>query len=277
MSILKTNFDQTVRQKFGKSLDALEKAFNLFGIDYYLIGAFVREVWTDHIPNLPDKRMTRDLDFAIYIREHTQFEALKNHLVENEKFIEHDEPYRLLTPERNIIDLIPFGGIEENNEVLLKGHKVVQLSVFGTREVTSKALIIEGSFKVITLPGLVVMKLISGNENPGRGKDLEDFYYILLNYADIASDDLYLEQNLDLLETCSEVRFAGARLVAREMQPILNESQELRMMVLTILTKHLGGFSFDDIDGMYEEIKPPDRQILRLKSVRELLDELKMS
>jgi predicted nucleotidyltransferase len=221
--------------------------------------------------------MTRDLDFAIYISKHSQFEALKKHLVENEKFIEHDEPYRLLTPERNIIDLIPFGGIEENYEVLLKGHKVVQLSVFGTREVTSKALIIEGSFKVITLPGLVVMKLISGNENPGRGKDLEDFYYILLNYADIASDDLYLEQNLDLLETCSEVRFAGARLLAREMQVILNEYQELRMMVLTILTKHLGGFSFDDIDGMYEENKPPDRQILRLKSVRELLDELKMS
>lgn len=161
MNTLKNNFDNTIKQKFGKSLEVLESAFQKFGIDYYLIGAFVREVWTDHIKTLPDMRATRDIDFAIYINEHEQYDALKKYLIEQEGFVEQKEPYRLFTPERNIVDLIPFGGIEQNGEVYLKGQKAVDISVFGIREVTEKARVIKGNFKVITLPGLAVMKQIN--------------------------------------------------------------------------------------------------------------------
>ena len=161
INTLRNNFENIIKQKFGKSLKVLESAFQEFGIDYYLIGAFVRDVWTDHIKTLPDMRATRDIDFAIYINEHEQYETLKKHLIEQEGFIEQKEPYRLSTPERNIVDLIPFGGIEQNGEVYLKGQKAVAISVFGTKEVTEKAKVIEGNFKVITLPGLAVMKLIA--------------------------------------------------------------------------------------------------------------------
>lgn len=99
-------------------------------------------------------------------------------------------------------------------EVLIKGHRVVELSVFGTKGVTQKAEIIEDNFKVITLPGLSIMKLITWYDTDDRAKDLEDFYYILQNYADIATDDLYLEENLHLLEEYDEVRFSGARLLS---------------------------------------------------------------
>ncbi len=92
MNTLKNNFDNTIRQKFGEALDVLEKTFQEFEIDYYLIGAFVREVWTDHIKTLPDKRATRDIDFAIYINEHEQYDKLKQHLIEKASFKEHKEP-----------------------------------------------------------------------------------------------------------------------------------------------------------------------------------------
>ena len=55
MDILKQNFDNTVRQRFGQTIEALESAFKLYNLDYYLIGAFVREVWTDHVTGLPVK------------------------------------------------------------------------------------------------------------------------------------------------------------------------------------------------------------------------------
>lgn len=273
MNTLKNNFDNTIRNKFGEALNALEKAFQDFDIDYYLIGAFVCEVWTDHIKTLPDKRATRDIDFAIYINEHEQYDKLKLHLIEKAGFKEHKEPYRLLTPDNNIVDLIPFGGIEQNGEVLIKGHKVVELSVFGTKEVTEKAEVIEDNFKVITLPGLAVLKLISWHETDDRAKDLEDFYYILQNYADIATDDLYLEENLHLLEEYDEVRFSGARLLGKEMLIIIKGSPELKKRVSQILSQLIKDHTPKDINEMYEADKAVI-QILRLKLVRELMVEL---
>lgn len=273
MNTLKNNFDNTILQKFGKSLELLEKAFQDFDIDYYLIGAFVREVWTDHIKYLPDKRATRDLDFAIYINEHEQYDKLKLHLIEKDGFKEHIEPYRLLTPDNNIVDLIPFGGIEQNGEVLIKGHKVVELSVFGTKEVTDKAEVVRDNFKVITLPGLAVLKLISWHETDDRAKDLEDFYYILQNYADIATDNLYLEENLHLLEEYDEVRLSGARLLGKEMLMIIKDSPELKKRISQILSLLIKDHTPKDIDEMYDAEKN-DTLLIRLKLVKELIIEL---
>ena len=254
-------------------MKVLEKTFRELGIDYYLIGAFVREVWTDHIKSLPDMRVTRDLDFAICINDYRQYDQLKNHLVINAGFKEHQEPYRLLTPENDIVDLIPFGGIEQNGEVLIRGNKIVELSVFGTREVTGKAKVIDDHFKVITLPGLAVLKLNSWHESPGRAKDLEDFYYILQNYADIATDDLYLDENLHLLEEYDEVRFSGARLLGREMLKIMIDSPELKNRISRILLQLIKDHSPKDIDEMYDAEKT-DILFSRRKLVKELVMEL---
>jgi predicted nucleotidyltransferase len=233
----------------------------------------VREVWTDHIKTLPDKRATRDIDFAIYINEHEQYDKLKQQLIEKAGFKEHKEPYRLLTPNNNIVDLIPFGGIEQNGEVLIKGHKVVVLSVFGTKEVTEKAEVIENNFKVITLPGLAILKLIAWHETDDRAKDLEDFYYILQNYADIATDDLYLEENLHLLEEYDEVRLSGARLLGKDILKIVAETSDLKDSVVQILTNLINGHTSEDIDELYEYDKT-DLIVLRLKMVKELMIEL---
>lgn len=272
MNILKNNFDNTIRSKFGEALVTLEKAFEKFGIDYYLIGAFVREVWTDHIKTLPAMRTTRDIDFAIYINKHAEYDKLKLHLVEKAHFKEHKEPYRLLTPNNNIVDLIPFGGVEQNGKVLIKGHKVVELSVFGAKEVTEKAEVIDGNFKVITLPGLAVLKLISWHETDDRAKDLEDFYYILQNYAEIATDDLYLEENLHLLEKYNEVCFSGARLLGKEILKITLGSFELNNRVTQILVQLIKDYTHSDIDEMYLAEKS-DIHFLRLKLVKELMVE----
>lgn len=273
MNTLKNNFDNTIRQKFGDALDVLEQAFQEFQIDYYLIGAFVREVWTDHIKTLPNKRATRDIGFAIYINEHEEYDRLKQQLVEKAGFKEHKEPYRLLTPDNNIVDLIPFGGIEQNGEVLIKGHKVVELSVFGTKEVTEKAKVIENNFKVITLSGLATLKLIAWYETDDRAKDLEDFFYILHNYSEIATDDLYLEENLHLLEEYDEVRFSGARLLGKEILKIVAETPDLKDRVVQILSNLIKDHAPKDIDEMYDSDKT-DVQVLPLKMVKELMVEL---
>lgn len=272
MSTLKDNFDNTIRNTFGETIDALERAFNSFGIDYYLIGAFVRDVWTNHINTIPELRATLDIDFAVLINRHSDYQELIDYLVKNEGFTSHPEPYRLISNNKKIVDLLPFGGIEKDSEVLIKGRKPVYLSVLGTKEVTETAQVIEGNFRVITLPGLSILKLVAWSENPGRVKDLEDFFFIAKFYSEIATDDLYKPENIELVEHCSEFSFAGARLLGREMALIAQKSPLLYNKIADTLGNQLKGFAHSEVDDMYEANKP-DELSLKLKLVKELLEE----
>ena len=274
MNILKDNFDNTIRQTFGETIDALERAFIRFGIDYYLIGAFVRDVWTNHISSIPELRGTLDIDFAVLINRHSDYQELIDYLVKKEGFTSHPEPYRLISNNKKIVDLLPFGGIEKDGEVLIKGRRPLYLSVLGTKEVADNSKVIEGNFRVITLPGLSILKLIAWSENPGRTKDLDDFYFIAKYYSEIAADDLYKPENLELVEQCIEFRFAGARLLGREMALITQKSQSLYNIIVDVLNRLLKGFTHLEIDEMYNANKY-DEFNLRLKLCSELLSEYK--
>ena len=45
---LQTNFN-SVRDAYAPVFDALERALQQFDIDFYLIGAQARDVWTNHL------------------------------------------------------------------------------------------------------------------------------------------------------------------------------------------------------------------------------------
>lgn len=271
MDFLKSNFHNVVLNRFGQSIQSLERAFNHFGLDYYLIGAFVRDLWTNHIATIQSPRATYDLDFAVLINTRNEFEQLVEFLVVNENFTRHTEPYRLIASNGSIIDIIPFGATENEVSIAVGGKRLVYLSVFGTREVTNHAAVVEGNFKVISLPGFCILKLISWSENPGRAKDLEDFYFVLNNYSEIFTDELYLPVNLELVEQCAEFRFAGARLLGRQMAEITQKSEQLNTRISELLMGMLSGFTQAEVDEMYEANN--DNLSLVMKLVSELLDE----
>jgi hypothetical protein len=47
MSFLKKNFDRLKKEGLKETFEVLELAFKKYGIDYYLIGARARDLWTD--------------------------------------------------------------------------------------------------------------------------------------------------------------------------------------------------------------------------------------
>ena len=94
MNFLKKNFERLKKEGLKETFEVLELAFKKYGIDYYLIGARARDLWTDHIA-LADKRTTEDVDFCIYINEHEQYKTLVKDLVETYGFTrDEEEPYR---------------------------------------------------------------------------------------------------------------------------------------------------------------------------------------
>ncbi|WP_025764999.1 hypothetical protein [Dyadobacter tibetensis] len=59
--------------------DAVEKTFTELSIDYYLIGALARQIWYEKAEM--KFRTTRDIDYAILVASHQEYEAVKQYLI----------------------------------------------------------------------------------------------------------------------------------------------------------------------------------------------------
>ena len=198
-----------------------------------------------------DKRTTRDIDYCVYVKDHAAWKQLLAFLINEESFIQDSKaPYRFDLG--GVMDLIPFGGIEQNGEVVLE-NPITELSVYGCREVTEEAMVIEGTFKVATLPGLCIMKLVAFDEKPDqRAKDLDDFLFILENYGEIAGEQLFEDSYEDLIEGDFELQVAAARMLGRHMAIILNKNIALKQRVISILQQRLQGFTQEEINQLYK-------------------------
>jgi predicted nucleotidyltransferase len=268
MPVSQTNFE-AIRESYKPIFAALERAFSHFGIDFYLIGAQSRDVWTNHLSLV--KRTTRDIDFAVMINDRSQWNELVAYLIDRENFtLDPGQPYRFFL-EGRMLDLIPFGGVEKNGEVLLENPPTI-VSVYGCREVTEEAVVISGKYNVITLAGLCIMKLIAFNENPGhRSKDFEDFTLVMKNYGEIAGEELFSGLYGDLIQEDFDFPIAGARMLGRTMQIILNKNRSLKDRIIHILEEKLRQFSKQEIDQLYVVNDKSDPIILPLKLIVEVL------
>ncbi len=267
INIYRTNFEE-IKEAYKGIFEALERAFKKFEINYYLIGAQSRDVWISHLHL--EKRTTRDIDYCVYVKDYATWNMLNEYLINEEGFQRDEkEPYRFYYG--GIVDLIPFGGIEENGEVILD-NPTTELSVYGCKEVTEEAVIIEDNFKVVTLAGLCVMKLIGYNEKPDRrAKDLDDYFFLVKNYHEIASEELFTGNYDDLIEVDFEMQIASARMLGRHMTPILKKNRVLKDKIIRILEHQLNSFSENEINQMYEVRDKDDELVLKFKLVLETI------
>jgi predicted nucleotidyltransferase len=86
------------------------------------------------------------------------------------------------------------------------------------------------------LPGLCILKLIAFDEKPDwRFKDFEDYSLMMRNYGEIASEELFSGPYEDLVQGDFEISIAGARMLGRNMQTILNKNEILKKRITAIL------------------------------------------
>ncbi|MBX2930151.1 MAG: nucleotidyl transferase AbiEii/AbiGii toxin family protein [Saprospiraceae bacterium] len=254
MSSLQINFDNLRSGPFRNVFDALEAAFEQYGIDFYVIGAFARDIWLGENDRLPGLRATLDLDLAVYISNWEDYEALKNYLIATHGFLADKEPYRLHNNAGQIIGLIPFGGVEKDRQVYIAGTPPIQLSVFGTQEVARHAVPVSQGFRIITLPGLCIMKLIAWSDRSDwRHKDLQDFWFLLEHYEQIEPMLIFEAPFLPQLESEEELDLdiAYARIMGIQMNDILYKDKQLKKQVLSILERIKGTYTDAEIIEMY--------------------------
>ncbi|MDZ4706261.1 MAG: hypothetical protein SH848_20195 [Saprospiraceae bacterium] len=244
MHSYKINYEQLRQQpEITELLSALERGFEKFGIDFYLVGAVARDVWMHGINNITPRRTTGDIDFAVLVNVKETYVALKTYLTAQEEFQPIKEnAFVLLWKNRFEVDLLPFGTIEEaDGQVLLSGSGLTNIRLHGFAEVYEEGLPelnLEGKhqFKFCTLPGIVLLKMIAWDDRPEvRRDDIKDISDILNHFFDMY-DEVIWENHYDLFgDEDADLKHIAARVMGREMRKIAKRNEKLFARINGIL------------------------------------------
>jgi predicted nucleotidyltransferase len=270
MSYYKTSYKQLRQQPaIRELLIALERGFQKFDIDFYLVGAVARDVWMQGIHKMAPRRTTKDIDFAVLINDKGLYEALKEYLINEEGFDSYSgNAFVLLWKDGTNVDLLPFGAIEdEDGRVTVNGTGYTSMHVPGFNEVYEEGLPeleLEDThrFKFCTLPGIVVLKLIAWNDRPEvRHTDIEDISDILNNFFEMYDHEIWENHN-DLFEVeDTNLKHIAARVMGREMKKIAQRNKKLYTRIENILNintvdatnSHMSAIMVEHFDNTVEE------------------------
>ncbi|WGQ09782.1 hypothetical protein QG516_25030 [Pedobacter gandavensis] len=225
--------------------DDLEEIFYQMQIDFYLIGALAKEVWYTGSGQL--QRTTKDVDFAVFIASKKDYEDVKTYLIETKNYSESkNNAFIMISPDGMEIDMLPFGGMEIDDDVNFEGTGLTNIKVNGFMEVHQSGTAIVDldtghSFRIATLPAIVLLKFISYDDRPeNRGKDPRDIINIVLHFFNLQSDLIY-DHHSDLFggEEDVELEQIAAKVIGREIRKIIAGNDELLQRIISILQVQL--------------------------------------
>ncbi len=231
---------ETLQQAGLKEVFAsLHRASGNLAIDFYLIGALARDTW------FAQKGIralgTKDIDIAVMVTDENKFEELKNFLIEKENFTESSSnEYVLFDSKGHQIDLLPFGRIEIEGKKIIDKKGIVHTNVTGFREVfehSSEEVNFENefNFRVSTLAGIVILKLIAYDDRPEiRSNDIGDVAVILKHYFDLETEMIF-EEHAELLAEDDKPEFISARVLGRQIRKVLDQNVLRGERILGIL------------------------------------------
>lgn len=219
----KISFKQLQQESLKETFQSFYKAMQVLHIDFYLIGAIARDTW---FAQKGSRALgTRDVDFAVLVANENSYDELKQFLIQQEGFTESSSnEYVLFDKSGQQIDLLPFGAIEIEGNRFIDSTGVLHTNISGFKEVYEAAtdeVSFEGeyNFKVSSLAGIVLLKLIAYDDRPEmRSKDIQDIGTILNNYFTL-ENEMILDKHIDLIADAQNWELVSARVIGREMQP----------------------------------------------------------
>ena len=200
------------------------------GVPFLLVGATVRQLILNDHYEIEERRKTQDVDFGVMLSDWDSYERLADALVNSGGFRREiaNRPHEFrFGPERNWIDIIPFGAISQGNAIAWPPERASIMNVTGYDDVFRAAVEIDfgGGTRIssASLPGYVLLKLFAWNDRPERTKDLQDIWHILEHYyvAGEVGGRLH-NQHPDLLNLPAEkfCDLAGARILGLDLHAL---------------------------------------------------------
>ncbi|MFX0199450.1 MAG: nucleotidyl transferase AbiEii/AbiGii toxin family protein [Candidatus Hodarchaeota archaeon] len=262
------------------ALEVIANTAHSEDIPFFIVGATARDLIIEKGHNIKPFRATLDIDIGVRVPDWTQYNKLKEGLVETGKFKKTREYQRLIFQNKLNIDLIPFGPIaDKKGSIKWPPEKEIVMHIIGFEEAFTNSQTVRLrddpilDINVVTLAGLAIMKIVSWNDGyPNRRKDAADLALIISKYLDAGNSERLFNEHSDLLEFENfDYVNTGARLLGRDIAPIL--SSDLKEKVLEVLDKETGkkeGYkliqdmlmsnslvdeNFESLLGLLEEVK----------------------
>jgi len=223
-------------------LTSLQEACRDLGVDFYVIGAFARDLHLRHLNGIDIPRRTRDVDVAVAVGGWASYTALRDRLITEHGFTDEDPKQKVQSPGGVELDLVPFGGIENSSgQIHFPPDDRPEMTVLGLEEArrTAVSVTFDGlSIEVVSLPALGLLKLITWDQRPHeRAHDAQDLCFILREYYDVSIESI-LQKHADLFdEEAFSSPLASARAYGREIASLLQENDTLQNHVVRILER----------------------------------------
>jgi predicted nucleotidyltransferase len=217
-----------------KMLRVVDQAATTLNIRFFVIGAMARAIVLEYCYGIRPGRTTRDLDIGAEVAGWEEFQQLSTKLVATGEFVETSKPHELRTDFCQL-HIVPFGAISSDRRTITwpPEHEVV-MTIVGFEEAYESAIALRLSDKPVlevkmpTIPGMVLMKIISWNDRyPERPKDAEDLLFLMDHYSEAENDERLYREETELLQAEGfDPVIAGIRLLGRDMATIANDSTQ---------------------------------------------------
>jgi predicted nucleotidyltransferase len=222
---------------------------NSINVPFVLVGAGARLMVFDWEYELQSTRTTKDWDVGIQITDWEAFGKVQNELTSGSDalFRQTKLAHRFRHKGGIALDVIPFGGIEDEDGAIVWPQDERQMVVLGFREVLSNAIAFdvgEGiSVPVATAPGIAVLKVFAYRDRE-KVDDILDLYFLMENYDRAGNEDRIFDELLDLLsEGLLEYEFAGTYLLGVDVGRLINQATYVSLLEIT--TRFLDPYSPD--------------------------------
>ena len=241
MSSLKTTYKELTIPYFKEVFQIIDEVLTEHGTPYYLIGASAIALEMLKYGIKP-ARGTKDIDFALMISHVDEYDIILDSFIKH-GFVKVAAPWTIRHPDyKIIIDLLPFGKIEDNFSVNFK-DKDIDLHVLGFTEVMEDSITVEIEEKIAKIPslhGMVILKLVSWSDRPEERKDdLYDILLILDKYFEMYDEEIY-EYHNDLFEDDKDnLVLISARVLGRKAAEILAKSDRLKNRIFKVLNENI--------------------------------------
>jgi predicted nucleotidyltransferase len=212
-------------------------------VDFFLIGATVRDMILNYAYDIKVYRATNDIDFAVRVKSWEEYYKLTAE-VEKAGFRKDERIAHRFYTDALIIDFIPFGEItDKNHNITWKDIDKKEMTVIGFEDAFANTveILIEKEPDVMvpaaSVESLVMLKIFAWNGRAAkmRLKDARDLYLIISTYLRAGNEERLFEDHTDIVTAAVDYELTGARLLGRDIARVA--SDEVKSTLLKILSE----------------------------------------
>lgn len=230
--MLKANVDDGFHRALRQFADAATRA----RVPWMMVGATARVFLLEKVYGWPGGIATEDTDFAVLVENWDHYDRLCGRLVsEGGMTATHDPPKRLTAFGGLLVDLLPYGGVEEDGRrVFWPPDRDSLMTVRGFPGAMKAALTVRVNddldVRVASPAGLCALKLFAWEERHTQhiGRDAKDIAYLLRNAERLYPAEILHERFAKTVEASDyDIELAAISVFAADVGGLLETDEQV--------------------------------------------------